>query len=217
MTDSNSPDQDPKPFKPDTSKGPFGWYKPPTEPPRKLNLGDDQPDQDQAPTTDQELFQHIGVELAKTATELEFLLKKFPVGMYRLKDETYVNHDEELIMMSTHKGLGGGSFYDARIAFLSYSEEQDVQGIKTKNVLNIDPALDQEDISEEENIFMYKYFISPDGKCVKQERFFPGKKLIDSPKNGRNTKMTLDDYEVIKHGLTTLLDILKPQQEKPAE
>lgn len=40
MPDPGSPDQEPKPGKPEPGKGAMGWYKPPTEPPRPLNEPD---------------------------------------------------------------------------------------------------------------------------------------------------------------------------------
>lgn len=74
MPDPGNPDQDPKPFKPDPSKGPFGWYKPPTEPQKPLSEPDPDydPDRlDQTHATDQEtLFRAAAIKCAQIEDEL---------------------------------------------------------------------------------------------------------------------------------------------------
>lgn len=219
MPDPGNPNQEPRPkFTPDPNKSPFDRPRAAsniTEPDLNYVASDKQ---DIAPTTDDEtLFRAKGIQLAQMETELEATLENnFPrMGMRKIANETFVVHEREGFRMTTSQNLGRG-YSNGHVSFTAEPKEMDIQGVKTRYILEVDPAFDQEDLSDEDNILRSRYFFSPDGKCAKKERFFTGKRVIDSPQNDRDATMTMSDLEVAEKSLATLLVLLKPQ-EKPTE
>lgn len=240
MPDPGNQEQDPK-FKPDPKKG---WYTPPSESSRKLNEGDEQPHQDQAPAIDQEtLFRAAAIKCAQMEEELAQLMKNKLNGKdyVKIEKDVYLNKLMKATTLASYieniKGVEGGQLNGiASISFLDgLANDAEKLGIKTNRELMVGLHADEK-TCKQFNEFAKKdptiasnastmYYFTQDGEYKKSSRIPVGVTVDSSrptlyPKGGivnvYESEMTAGDFEIAGQALQMLINRLKPQ-EKAAE